>query len=110
MGEKKPTLTKQIGFTLGPDDKREQLERVQNLVQIANDVPVAVTVLFTRNVAFITVKAPIQVNTQQTKAILVKAIEQLTRMEVEDELKQDMPKLPEIGSEEGEPDPAEETE
>ena len=66
----------------------EQVERVENLIRIANNVPAAVTVLAVRGQVLIDVVAPTQVSSSEVKAILNQAIEQLTRMEVEQEMSQ----------------------
>lgn len=83
---KKPSLTKQIADQFGTENKQEQLELLGDLIRVAKDIPMAVTVLFTRGIPFTVVSAPTKVNTKEVKAILTLAIEQLTRMEVKDEL------------------------
>lgn len=87
MGNKKPSLTKQIGEVLQTEDKREQLERVQNLLRVAEDVPIVVSVLAVRGQLFVSVNSPVQVSSSQAKGVLTGAIDQLTRLEVKEEFR-----------------------
>ena len=90
---RKPSASKKIAEVLDTPDKRVQLERVQTLVQIANDVPVAVTVLSRLGKVIVSVSSSQRIGSPGVKRILSQAIDELTRMEVTQEMSQEEEEL-----------------
>ena len=99
MATKKPSLTKQIAEVLGTEDKREQLKRIETLLQKDASPTVAVTVLFSENQTQTTVVGP-NVSADNVKYILSTAIEEVTEMVVRAKIAQEEEALSKKGGEE----------
>ena len=101
---KKPSTTKQIATILDTENKVEQLERITQLVQAAQMPSAAVTVLYSRGIAKVTVISTQQITPEDVKFILNKGVDDVTSQIVRNELEQaqmdamegppDMPEVP----------------
>ena len=100
MTTKKPSLTKQIAEVLGTEDKREQLKRIETLLQKDATPTVAVTVLFSENQTQTTVIGP-NVSADNVKYILGVAIEEITEMVVRAKIAQEEMEEEQVGPQTG---------
>lgn len=86
---KKMSPTKQIEAMLDTPDKTKQVERIQQLIQVADLPGVAVTVLYSHGQIRLGFAGTTNLNSQQAKGILQMAIDQLTRQEVMSEVEKE---------------------
>ena len=89
MATKKPSLTKQIGEALLTDDKREQLERIQGMIQGIRAPAAAVTVLFAKGQTKVTVLSTGEITADDVKFILQKGVDEITAQIVRQQLAQE---------------------
>ena len=97
MTAKKTSLTKQIGEVLQTENKKEQLERIQGLLQDNQSPVVAVTVLFAKGQTLTNVSSPFNVTADQVKFVLSAAIDEITPKIVRAELEQEQQVGPQTG-------------
>ena len=86
---RKPSLSKQIAEVLDTEDKREQLERVKRLAQLANVPPVSVTVLYSAAGVTLNYTSPVQVTPADLKNILNLGVDEITAQLVRAQLEQE---------------------
>lgn len=80
--------TKAIAEMLGTPDKTKQVEIIEQLVTLANNPPLAVTVHFTASGVDVTINSPVRVGTQEVKRVLQLGVDKLTALEVQQKLKE----------------------
>ena len=97
----KPSLTKQISEVLGTDDKREQLGRIEGLVQKEGAPVAAITVLFAAGEVDIAVSSKFRLGASDVKGILALAIDNITEQVVRAELEAEAIGTEEVGPQTG---------
>lgn len=84
-------MTDTIAKLLGTRKKSEQVDRLKQVMQVADLPGVAITVLFSHGQVTLSVAATTEINSAQAKGILQTAIDSLTRREVMDQIQNERP-------------------
>ena len=85
---RKPSITKQIAEALDTDDKRVQLERIGNLMTIAQLPAIAVTVLLSKGKVQLSVAGGERIGPEEVKQVLNLGVDEVTASVVRNQFEQ----------------------